>query len=169
MPIANYLFSETSPAAAGTAASSQPVTGGVDNGIPNGVCGLLGDYEALEVVAELVGATGGTLNVYLQNSVDEGVTWFDVVAWPQLANGAAKVIYQSPLSNATTTTQTQVVGKNLSPALNSTPTATTPNVVNGAFTDRLRLVMVAGSGTSAGAAVLVHVCAQRARIRETGE
>jgi hypothetical protein len=42
-------------------------------------------------------------------------------------------------------------------------------VVNGAFSDRLRLVMVAGVSTTAGAPVVVRICPQRARIREGGE
>lgn len=164
MPVANYVFNETSPNAAGTVASSQPVLGGIDNGIPNGVCGLLSDYEGVEVVAELVGATGGTLDVYIQLSPDEGLNWYDVVHFAQLASGASAVIYQSPLSTATNTTAPVVIGKNLSPLLGTTSGA----VVNGAFTDRIRLVMKAGSGTSAGAAVVVRVCPQRSRIRETG-
>lgn len=166
MPVANYVFTETSPSSAGTVASSNLVSGGIDNGIPNGVCGLIGDYDSCQVSAELVGATGGTLNVYLQSSPDEGANWYDVIAWPQLASGASAVIYKSPLSNATMTTTTTVVGKNLSPALNP---GSTGAVVNGALTDRCRLVMVAGAGTSAGASVVVRLSAQRARLRETGD
>jgi len=164
MPLANFVFIETSPSASGTAASSQPVSGGVSQGIPNGVCGLLDDYEALNVVAELQGATGGTLDVYVQYSTDEGQTWYDVIHYPQLAAAAAAIIYSAPISNTTTTAAPVVIGKNLSPAL-----TTAPSVVNGAFTDRLRLVMKAGAGTSAGAPVKVSIVPQRARIRETGE
>lgn len=163
MPVANFVFNETSPAAAGTAASSQPVLGVSDNGLPGGVCGLIGDYEGAELIAELVGATGGTLDVYVQLSPDGGLNWYDVIHFPQLASGGAAVIYQAPLSTATNTSTPVVVGKNLSPAL------AVNVVVNGAFTDRLRLVMKAGSGTSAGAQVVVRVCPQRARVRETGE
>jgi hypothetical protein len=167
MPVANYVFSETSPAAAGAAASSQVVTGGVDTGIPNGVCGLIGDYEGAEVIAELQGATGGTLQVWVQLSPDEGANWYDVVAFPQITAGAAIAYYQAPLSTATNTTAPVAVGKNLSPSLASG--SSTGQVVNGAFTDRMRLVMKAGTGTSAGAQVTVRVCPQRSRIRETGE
>jgi hypothetical protein len=163
MPVANYVFTETSPAAAGTAASSQPVIGGVDNGIPNGVCGLLGDYEAIDIIADLKGATGGALDVYVQNSPDEGVSWYDIIHFQQLAPGGALVSYQAPISNATTTTAPILVGKNLTPAL------APGQVVNGAFSDRLRLVMVAGVSTTAGAPVVVRICPQRARIREGGE
>ena len=47
-------------------------------------------------------------------------------------------------------------------------TMTTAGVVNGSFGDRFRLVMVAGTSTSAGASVVVRVSAQRARLREAG-
>jgi len=163
MPVHNLAFVETSPAAAGTAASSQPVLGVSDNGLPGGVAGLIGDYEGAELIAELVGATGGTLDVYVQLSPDSGNNFYDVIHFPQLSAGASAVIYQSPLSTATNTATPIVVGKNLVPALAAN------TVVNGAFTDRLRLVMKAGSGTSAGAQVVVRVCPQRSRTRETGE
>jgi hypothetical protein len=162
MPVANYIFVETSPAAAGTAASSNLVLGGIDNGIPNGVLGLIGDYDGAEIVAELTGATGGTLDVYVQSSPDEGANWYDIIHFPQIAGGAATAYYQSPLSTSTNTSAPKQVGKNLTPALVANTT------INGALTDRLRLVMVAGSGTSAGAQVVVRVCPQRIRVRETG-
>lgn len=160
MARAVFVFSETSPAAPGTAASSQTVSGGAGplGYLPNGVAGPICDFDACDVIAELRGATGGTLDVYVQISPDDGANWYDIIHFPQLANGAAAVIYQAPISNATTTTFSVVVGKNLSPAL--TVSGTT-GVVNGAFSDRMRLVMVAGSGTSAGAAIVVRVAAQR--------
>lgn len=162
MPSQQFLFSETSPAAAGTAASSQPVTGAESANLPGGVAGFFDDYDAINVVCDLVGATGGTLDVYVQISPDQGSTWYDVIHYPQLSAGAAAVSYDTPLSNATTTTAPQKVGKGLSPALPANA------AVNGAFSDRMRLVMVAGAGTSAGAAVIVRAQAQRARLREAG-
>jgi hypothetical protein len=123
---------------------------------------LIGDYEGADVVAELVGATGGTLDVFVQLSPDEGQNWYDIIHYPTLAAAAPAVIYQTPISTATNTATAVKVGKNLAPALAA------GTVVNGAFTDRLRLVMVAGAGTTAGAPVVVRVCPQRSRIRETG-
>ena len=165
MPLQTFIFQETSPAAPGTAASANVVSGDNAANMPAGVCGLIDDYESIEVIAELKGATGGPLNVYLQNSPDGGLTWFDVIAWPQLLAAAAQVYYASPLSQATNTPTTVVVGKNLSPALVNSSTA---GVVNGSFGDRFRLVMVAGTSTSAGASVVVRVSAQRTRLREAG-
>lgn len=165
MPLQTFIFNETSPSAAGTAASSQVVTGDNAANIPAGVCGLIDDYESIEVIAELKGATNGTLAVYLQTSPDGGQTWFDSIAWPSQSSGGAQVYYQSPLSQATNTSAPIVVGKNLAPALSNSSAGT---VVNGSFGDRFRLVMVAGSGTSAGASVVVRVSAQRSRLREAG-
>jgi hypothetical protein len=163
MPVANYTFVEVSPAAPGTIASSQLVSGGIDNGIANGICGLIGDYDGADIIADLLGATGGSLDVYVQLSPDEGTNWYDIIHYPTLAAGAAAVSYHTPVSLSTFTSTCAVVGKNLSPKLSA------GTVINGAFTDRLRLVMVAGASTSAGAAVVVRVCPQRSRIRETGE
>jgi hypothetical protein len=157
---AYFAFSETSPASASTAASSQPVQN-AGSFLPAGVAGPMQSYDAVDVIAELKGATGGTLDVYLQISPNDGIDWFDLIHWPQLGAGASAVIYQAPISNATATTTTTVVGKNLSPTLGSA-TPTTGVVVNGAFSDRMRLVMVAGTSTSAGAAVVVRVSPQRA-------
>jgi hypothetical protein len=162
MPSASFVFNETSPSAPGSAISSKPVTGCAAPWLPLGVAGPIDDYESIGVVAELMGATGGTLNVYLQNSGDQGLTWFDMIAWPTIAAGASVVYYSSPLSQSTTTTTTTIVGKGALPAL------VPGSVVNGAFSSRLRLVMVAGSGTTAGASVIVRLAAQRARLREIG-
>lgn len=162
IPIANFQFNETSPAAPGTVASSQPVIGGVDPVLP-GVCGFLSDYDGAEIVAEFGGATGGTLDVYVQTSPDEGAHWYDMIHFPQAAAGSGAKVYQAPISTATTTTTTTAIGKDLSPALANGA------VVNGAMTDRIRLVMVAGAGTSAGTSVVVKVCPQRPRVREGGE
>jgi hypothetical protein len=161
-----FTFSEVAPATAGTAASSQAVTGSPSFGMPAGVAGLFDDYESIDVDAEINANTGGTLAVYLQTSPDGGISWYDVIAW-QIAPAASGVkFFRSPLSQATTTSTTVQVGKNLSPALASTTTTST--VVNGAFSDRCRLVMVSGSGTSVGGAVVVRLCAQRSRLREAG-
>jgi hypothetical protein len=154
MSRASFVFNETSPAAAGTVASSHAVQGAASY-LPAGVAGPMADYSAVDVVADLVGATGGTLDVYVQISPDDGANWYDVIHFVQLAGGAAAASYQSPLSNATTTAAPTKVGKNLAPVLaNGT-------VVNGAFSDRMRLVMVAGVGTSQGAPVVVRVQPQR--------
>ena len=171
MPVANYLFTETSPSAPGTAASSQAVTGsGILTGVTAGVCAMIDDFEGAEVVADLkgpTGAAGATLQVFVQVSPDGGLNWYDAIAFPPMGQGQPLSSYRAPLSTATQTLTPIQVGKNLSPLLALGVSA--GGVVNGAFTDRLRLCMTAGVGTSVGAQVIVRVCPQRSRTRETGE
>jgi hypothetical protein len=163
MPFTEFVFIEMSPSAPGMVASSLPVQGSA-SWAPAGVAaGGLDDYDAIGIDVDLQGATGGTLDVYLQQSPDQGVNWYDIVHWPQLLAAASPIRYGSPISQSTTTTAPTVIGKNLTPALAAGA------VVNGAFSDRMRLVMVAGSGTSAGAPVVVRLSPQRSRIREAGE
>lgn len=162
MPIDNLVFTETSPSSPGTVASSQLVQNSA-SWLPAGVAGPLDDYEGVEVVAELKGATGGTLDVYVQ-LCPSGGNWYDVIRFPQIPAAQAIAYYQAPLSLATNTSVPVKIGKNLAPALGTTSGA----VVNGAWTDRIRLVIVAGTGTTLGAQIVVYVCPQRSRSRETG-
>lgn len=159
--ITPFIFNETSPSAPGTAVSSQPVQN-VTAPYPNGVATPIDDSDALDIFAELVGATGGTLDVYGQVSPDGGMNWTEVVHFPQLAAGAAAIKYQAPVSLFTNATVPVVVGKNLVPAL------AVNTIVNGSYSDRFRLVFVAGSGTTAGAAIKVTVTPQRSFPRNVG-
>lgn len=158
MTVATFKFSETSPSSAGVAFSSQPV----QSSSIVGVAWPLDDYDALLVTADLVGATGGSLQVFLQASPDDGINWYDVVAFPLLGAGAPTVHYSAPLSLATNTLTPIGVGQNGSPALAA------GSVVNGAFTGRLRLAMQAGAGTTQGAPVVVTIAGQRPRVSEYG-
>lgn len=163
MPSNFWQFSETSPSSASTAISSQPITGDTNFGAtPGGIIRGLDDFDALGIAAFLVGATGGTLDVSVEFSFDQGSTWIELIHFPQLANGAAAINYIAQLSLATTTTAPVVTGKNTSSALGAN------KIVSGAWGDRARLLMVAGSGTSAGASVVVQLMGQRSRLRETG-
>ena len=154
MALAQFVFTETSPGAPGTSASSAAVAGSA-NYAPSGIAVPFDDYESLNIVAELVGATGGTLDVYLQISPNQGVNWFDFAHFPQLAGGAAAIKYTLTASLYSPLTVPVVIGKDLSPVLAAN------TFVNGAMGDRLRLLMVAGGGTSVGAAVKVYAVAQR--------
>jgi hypothetical protein len=169
MSLANFVFTETSPGAGGTAASSAPVQNAASY-LPAGVCGPCDEYDAVDVIAELQGKSAGgtnigdTLDVYVQTSPDGGINWYDIIHFPQLASGASVKYYQAPISNATTTTSPTLVGKGLSPALSS-GVMNSGSVVNGAFSDRMRLVMVAGPATAVGAPVIVRVVPQRSAVK----
>jgi hypothetical protein len=153
-----FKFSETSPATAITAASANAVVG-ADSTALAGVCvGELDEFDAIQIQASLVGATGGVLNVYVQSSLDGGASWYDLVHFPQLADGASAIVYVCSLSSPQLTPV--VVGTGTSPALAAN------TVVGGAWGDRLRLLMVAGTGTNTGAAVVVRMMGQRKTNRQ---
>jgi len=157
--IGNFVFSEISPAAAGTAASSSHVGGGISDSAV-GVAYSLADYDSIEIEAELVGATGGTLDVYVQSNDTESGTWYDAIHFAQLNSGATAVIYRTAISRyASAAVAPTVIGKNLSPTL------VPATAIQNGFGDRLRLVMVAGTSTSAGAPVSIKVTGFRTETR----
>lgn len=129
---------DTSPASAITAASATVMTG-------------LGKYGSLSIVATLLGATGGTLDVYLQFSPDQGTTWIDYAHYPQLAAAAASSVRVWNVSRAAQALTLTTVGSGTSPALAANA------ILGGEWGDRLRAVYVAGAGTSVGAAVDIKV------------
>ena len=149
-----FLFNETSPSSPSTIASSNVVESAATYGGP-GMAMPLNDGNSLDITADLRGATGGTLDVYIQYSTNSGRSWYDLAHFPSIASGAPLAYFRAPVSLYTNSVNTSVVGKNLAPALAASA------MVNGAFGDRVRLVMVAGVGTSVGAPVIVGVTAQR--------
>lgn len=126
---ASFVLSGTSPASATTAASTT-ITG-------------LNLYSSLTVYYTVQGGTGGTLDIYLQVSPDAGTTWVDYAHFAQLADGASAVTREFTVSRAGQQTTVSTVGTNLNPALSGT------TVIGGNFTDRMRVVYVAGASTSA--------------------
>lgn len=138
-----HTLSDTTPASASTAASGKTIAG-------------LHMYDALAVHASLVGATGGTLDVYLQYSPDKGTTWVDYAHFAQLADGAAAIQKFFSVSRFAQQTTIATVGSALTPAL------AVNTVLGGEFGDRMRAVYVAGVGTSAGAAISIKFVGTRA-------
>lgn len=169
MPIAQFLFTETTPAAAGTAASSQAVQNAA-NYLAAGIAGPVDDYDSIDIIATFGGktaagaSTGGTVDLYVQGSPDGGKTWVDAVHFTQAVANAAASTFKTTLSMLTQPASAApvAVGLGLSPALAQS------TAVQGVSFDRLRLVMVAGSGTTGGAPVSVIVAVHRVRIREIG-
>lgn len=131
-----HLISDTSPAAASTAAG--------------GHIGMLQNYEALSIRATLTGPTGGTLDVYLQTSVD-GTEWRDYAHFTQIAAAAAAVTIGFSVSRSGQQTSILTIGKDLTPALAANA------VIGGDFGNQMRALYVAGAGTSAGAAQVIRI------------
>lgn len=121
----------TSPAAASTVIG--PAMQGLD------------DFTRLVIHATLQGATGGTLDVYIQSSVGNG--WYDVAHFAQLAAAAASVRYVVTLTKALKGTPA-IVAVN---AANGTPTLAANSVNADILGNAIRVVYVAGALTSAGA------------------
>lgn len=139
-----YVLSGTSPAAAGQAA--------VGN-----VAARLDDYDSFVVTAALIGATGGTLDVYLQRRVDDaGTVWADWIHFPQLAAGAAAVKYAAAALPVPATTAT-AIGTTANDGVTGAPALAANTVVGGHPGDAVRCVCVAGAATTAGAAVTVYI------------
>ena len=139
-------FSSVSPAAAGTVlptsiflstnASANPIYTGLD------------EFGSVLFDCMVQGGTGGTLDIYFQSSVTAGKRWYDVVHLPQLLAGAAPIRYAVAISRArgggtSTAVQVNTTDNNPSIAVNT--------VLQYNLGDSLRLVYVAGAGTSAGA------------------
>lgn len=133
-------IAETTPAAAGTAASV-------------GMFQNLKRYSRFTVDAALVGATGGALDVYLQRDV--AGTWVDWIHFAQLVPGAAalRVTFDTDKVSESAVT---AVGAGSSPALAAGDVAC-PHPG-----DKVRALFVAGALTSAGAAISISLTGHKA-------
>lgn len=141
---------------AGMLTATSPAAPGTGLGTSNVIISKLDEYESLLIVPSLIGATGGTLDVFIQHSYDEGNNWVDYIHFAQLAAGAAaskQFVSVSKFGGQVVTFPT--VGYNL------TPTLAAATAVGGPFGSQMRLIFIAGAGTSAGAAISVSIYAQR--------
>lgn len=134
-----FTLTGTSPASASTA------LGGVAPGLDR--------FDGFNIDADLVGATGGTLDVYLQRQVADNV-WRDWLHFPQLTAGGAAVRYS--VSTAPGVANTIVaVGTGTDSA--ATPVLAANTFVGGHPGTKVRVVLVAGASTSAGAVYTIHI------------
>lgn len=139
-----WTITGTSPAAAGQAALATIATG-------------LDQYELFSITAVLVGATGGTLDVYLQRRVtDTGTVWADFVHFPQLASAASAVKYAAAMMPSPAATAT-VIGTTADDGTTGAPALAVNTVVGGHPGDAVRAVCVAGASTTVGAAVTIYI------------
>lgn len=143
------IIAETSPAAASTVLSTA-------RAYKLEVC------DSLTVIGQLQGATGGTLDIYLQTAhdaadvADTSATWFDYAHFAQLAGAAAAIKLTWHVNRATAVSTVTTIGSASSPVLAAS------TILGGAWGNRMRLVYVAGAGTSAGAAQSVTIIGHRA-------
>ena len=166
MSIATWYFSETSPAAptAGTATLSvNPVSGASQLPYGNGVLSAvdLDNAASLTFVGKFGQATGGSYQVVVQTSYDEGNTWQDLAAFPSVTTSGGTVQY------------TGTVAQGYPTAFVATGSGTAPllaagSVINAGWGNKLRLAMTAATGASAGASVSVEVSAKQMNSRRNG-
>ena len=144
-----FPMTGTTPAAAGQAAVSGMLLTGLDK------------YDFFCFDALLVGATGGTLDVYIQRLVDKNYNsgaglWLDWIHFPQLGAGASAVDYSVSTVGSTTITK---VGQTANDGVTGAPALAANTSVGGHPGDQIRVVAVAGTSTSAGAAITLYVSA----------
>jgi hypothetical protein len=106
-----------------------------------------GYASSVSVTAELVGATGGALDVYVQTKID-GV-WFDVLHFAQLAAGAAALKVAANITRHAAQAIT-TIGRDATPALAAS------GIVQGLLGESLRALYVAGVGTTVGAGIVLR-------------
>lgn len=136
----NFSITGTTPNSASTAVVGVPaVFAAVAIDMP----------ESIDVLGQLRGATGGTLDLYLQTSVDGGTTFVDYCHFAQIAAAASPFNVRFGASRHAQSSGLVTVG------VGTTPLLAASTLVGGPFGDRMRLVAVAGAGTTAGAAITI--------------
>ncbi len=133
--IINTALGVATPSAAGTTVTTNVLRG-------------LAKFQAIMFDIKIVGGTGGTLDVYLQKALDGNQTvWRDYVHFTQVAAGATAYYAAS----AVLSSSLAAVGDGSSPALAAN------SIAPGHPGDAVRLVFVAGTGTSAAGSVDLYV------------
>lgn len=140
-------LTETSPASSGTTVSTARALYGLDA------------FDSIMIVAVLQGATGDTLDVYLQVSENDSTLWVDYAHFPQIAAGAAATTRVWTVSRHAQGLSLTTVGTGNTPALAAN------TIVGGDFGERMRVVFVAGASTSAGASQTIHLIGSASKRR----
>ena len=138
-----FVITGDSPDAAGRAVVGKAIGG-------------LGKFDHIPIPAELEGATGGTLDVYLQANVGAN-KWVDVAHFPQLADGAAAIKYSATMEHGVTAAPVVVGISADDPDTGAAPVLAANTVVPGHPGELLRCVAVAGGGTSAGVTLTINL------------
>src|SRR4051812_28718414 len=112
----------------------------------------LRSFSTCSFYAVVAGATGGTLDIYIQTAfkkVNASPTWVDVAHFPQLAAAAAASAFAFSITRWSPTSSAFVAGLN---TVSGTPALAVNTVVPGIFGYLFRVVYKTGAGTTAGAA-----------------
>ncbi len=135
--LSQWAISGTTPSSATTATVGSVVSG-------------LGQASEFTITASLVGATGGTLDVYLQRFDGVLNQWVDWIHFPQLAAAAAAIRY-------TVTPSKFASGSIVVTGIGTSPALAANTSVGGHPGDQLRCIATGGASTSAGAAITISI------------
>ena len=105
--------------------------------------------SAVVIVATLTGMSASTLDLYVQESWDAGVTWIDAAHFAQLAIGAAASSTRLAIAASSTTPLVVGVGTVAAPGV----ALAAGKFVDGPWGPLLRIVSVTGAGVNAGPVV----------------
>lgn len=144
-----YVITGTTPAAPGNAVigtiAPNPALVAPD------VVGDLSQWESMAITATMQGATGGPLDVYIQACIDDtGTLWNDVVHFAQLAAAAAPVTKRWTNCRWNAQTAPVVTGDLV------IPVGAGEVVIQGEWGERLRVKVIAGALTTAGAPITIR-------------
>lgn len=117
------------------------------------------NFSAIRVVGILQGATGDTLDVYLQASWNGGTTWWDIGHFVQMAAAAAVTTRTVTYAREQQNTSTVAIGGGASPALAAN------TFLGGDFGGLIRAYFVPGASTTQGATQTIHILGTDARLR----
>ena len=118
--------------------------------------GFIG-YSSVSFEVKIVGATGGTVDVYLQKKIDTN-TWADYAHFPQVAAGTTK-FYNVSAAQYGSTIVNNGWGTDAAPGVVLAANA----FINGHPGDVLRLVTVTGAGVTVAAAITIYAICRTAR------
>jgi hypothetical protein len=108
--------------------------------------------------ATIIGGTGGVVDAWLQRKIEGVDAWRDWIRFPQVAAATTKRYSVQVMSS--TTIHDVSEGTTASPG---TPTIAANTSVGGHPGDKVRLVVTAGAGTSAGATQTIRVSGWQTR------
>lgn len=142
-----YVITGTTPAAPGNAVigtiAPDPTL------VAPSITGDLSQFESMTITAILQGATGGTLDVYIQSAIDDtGTLWNDFVHYTQIPAAAA--------SSTTRWTTCRWNQSSAAPVVTGDLVLAQTQFIPGEWGERIRVKVVAGAGTSAGAPLTIR-------------
>lgn len=137
----------TVPAAASTTTIHTPVLDGLDV------------VDSMVILANLVGVTGGTLDVYLQVAPKEEAIWMDYAHFTQLGDGAAAITRAWSVTRFAQVTSIATVARGDVPALAAN------TILGGDFGERMRIITVTGAGVSVGADITIRLIGSQVKRR----